>query len=96
MTPTETMTTGEQVENTLVGLAALIGAHNLPAPRHLSISTAGTCSVNVLLDNRQALTRWANAADAIVVSAGEDHYRAHSMLGDVTVWMSAYDKGVQP
>jgi len=95
MSPTETLTIGEQVENTLVALAGLIGVNQLPGPLTVRLDTRRVPTVDVVLPDLPALRRWADAADAEVTHAFADTWLAFTAFGGVRLVLSTNHETVQ-
>jgi hypothetical protein len=94
MSPVDTLTTGEQVENTLVAVAGLIGINSLPGPLKFQLDMRRVPTVDVVLADLPRLRRWAEAADAEVVHAFADTWLAFTVFGGVRLVLSATDKAV--
>jgi hypothetical protein len=95
MSPTETVTTGEQVENALIAFAGLIGVNQLPGPITFRLDTRRVPTVDVVLPDLPALRRWADAADAEVTRAFADTWLAFIVFGGVRLVLSTNHETVQ-
>jgi hypothetical protein len=99
----EIMTAGEEVENTLVALAGLIGVNNLPAPGQMTLHcplsnvTQRGVGVTIQLRGLPALRRWADATGAEVVDTYDGYqHTACTVFGETQLRMTAFGKALTP
>jgi hypothetical protein len=96
MSPVDTLTTGEQVENTLIAFAGLIGVNQLPGPLTWRLDTRRAVpTVDVVLPDLPALRRWAEHTHAEVVHAFGSTWLAFTVFGDAHLALSTNHETVQ-